>query len=184
MAYTLQEFCRDTRDHLKQGASRVVLEHVKSDMERLLQDEAFIKSCFAESAGTGLRRIYADPELGFEVLAYRWHTARRSQPHDHGDSWAIYGQAHQYTEMTEYERTDDGSDPERATLKVRSRYRLNPGQAGIYFGRELHSTATPVGACYLRITGTDLEQIPRIRIDTASGRVFVIHGRQVSPAAG
>ena len=182
MAYTLQKFCRDARNHLKSGASRTALEKVKSSMERLLKEEAFIKQQFQDDTEVGLRRTYADPELGFEVLAYRWDQARSSQPHDHGDSWAIYGQVYEYTEMTEYERTDDGSNPERATLNVKNKYRLHPGQAGIYWGRELHSTATPAGACYLRITGTDLENIPRIRIDTATGRVITIHGRQVSAA--
>ena len=180
MAYTLQEFCRDTRNHLKSGANRAALDKVKAGIERLVQDDGFIKQHFQDNVEVGLRRIYADPELGFEVLAYRWDIARSSQPHDHGNSWAIYGQVYAYTEMIEYERTDDGSDPERATLKAKSKYRLNPGRVGIYWGRELHSTATPAGACYLRITGTDLENIPRIRIDTATGRVITIHGRQVS----
>ncbi len=30
-------------------------------------------------------------------------------PHDHGASWAIYGQAVRYTDMTEWTRVDDGS---------------------------------------------------------------------------
>lgn len=184
MAYTLQEFCRDTRNHLKSGAGKAVLEKVKSGLERLLQDEAFVKQQFQDNVEVGLRRIYADPDLGFEVLAYRWDKARVSQPHDHGDSWAIYGQIVEYTEMVEYERTDDGGNPERATLRTKSKYRLNPGQAGIYWGRELHSTATPAGSCYLRVTGADLENIPRIRIDTATGRVITIRNRQTSTAGG
>ncbi len=184
MAYTLQEFCRATRSCLQSGANKAVLEKVKSGVKQLLKDEAFVKQQFQDNVEVGLRRIYADPELGFEVLAYRWDKARESQPHDHGDSWAIYGQIVEYTEMVEYDRTDDGSDPERATLKARSRYRLNPGQAGIYWGRELHSTATPVGSCYLRVTGTDLESISRIRIDTATGRVITIRNRQTSTVGG
>ncbi len=182
MAQALQEFCSDARMILKAGASRAALEKVKASLACLLTDADFIKQQFADNAAIGLRRIYTDPDLGFEVLTYRWDKARNSQPHDHGDSWAIYGQVHEYTEMTEYERTDDRSDPQRATLSAKSKYRLNPGQAGIYWGRELHSTATPVGACYVRVTGTDLENIPRIRIDTATGRVITIHGRTVSPA--
>ena len=57
--------------------------------------------------------------------------------------------------------------------------RLVVGHAGVYFGRELHSTATPPGTRYLRITGTDLDGIERLRIDVATGRVEHVHGRQL-----
>ena len=140
--------------------------------------------------GQNVRAEFAAQELGllaqsvdrFELMTYRYDQARASQPHDHGDSWAIYAQVREYTEMTEWDRVDDGSDPNRAQLKARSRYRLNPGQAGVYFGRELHSTSTPVNVRYLRITGTDLETIERLRIDAASGRIQRIFGRQTGAA--
>jgi len=55
---------------------------------------------------------------------------------------------------------------------------------GVYFGRQLHSTQTPVGTCYLRVTGTDLENIERLRIDAATGKIQRIFGRQTgAPAA-
>lgn len=181
MGYAINDFCDDTRRILRaSGATRAALQQVKACMERLLKDRHFTAAHFNDVTQVGLRRIHADPELGFEIMSYRWIEPRKSPPHDHGDSWAIYGQVHEHTDMTEYERTDDGSKPEYATLAVKSKYKLEPGQAGIYWGHELHSTETPRGACYLRITGTDLENIPRIRIDTKTGRVITIHGRQTS----
>ncbi|MGH8650341.1 MAG: hypothetical protein ACREUP_13720, partial [Burkholderiales bacterium] len=81
-------------------------------------------------------------------------------------------------------RTDDGSDPDFAKLKAGKPYRLVPGKAGAYYGRELHSTATPVNTRYLRVTGTDLENIERLRIDAATGKIQRIYGRQTgAPAA-
>jgi hypothetical protein len=180
MGYTLQDFAADTRSALKTDAGRKGLAKVRAMMERLVKDERFVSEYFHAGMNRGLCKIYTDPELGFELMTYRWDEARGSQPHDHGDSWAIYAQVSEYTDMTEYERTDDGKSRERAALKVKRQYRLNPGQAGIYFGRELHSTSTPVGARYLRITGTDLENIERLRIDAATGKIEHIHGRQVS----
>jgi len=180
MGYTLHDFAADTRSALKANAGRKGLAKVKAMMERLVKDEHFVREYFHDGMNRGLRKIYTDPDLGFELMTYRWEEARGSQPHDHGDSWAIYAQVREYTDMTEYERTDDGQDRARAALKVKSQYRLNPGQAGIYFGRELHSTSTPAGARYLRITGTDLENIERLRIDAATGKIERIHGRQVS----
>jgi hypothetical protein len=178
MAYSLEAFCRDARAILKRGATRADVERIRPLMERLVVDPGFVAEYFGENQPMGLRRIYVDPETGFEMMTYRYAEPRRSQPHDHGDSWAIYAQVAEYTEMTEWERTDEGSDPNRAQLKVKARYRLGPGQAGIYFGRELHSTATPAGTRYLRITGTDLENIERLRIDEASGRIERIRARQ------
>ena len=71
-----------------------------------------------------------------------------------------------------------------AKLKAGTPYRLNPGKAGVYYGRELHSTATPVNTRYLRVTGTDLENIERLRIDAATGKIQRIYGRQTgAPAA-
>ncbi|MBI3936310.1 MAG: hypothetical protein HY323_04980 [Betaproteobacteria bacterium] len=182
MAYSLDDFCRDAREILRTDASRSSIDKVRACFEGLLADEGFVKRCFDGRADTGLRRIYVDPEQGFEVLAYKYDKARASQPHDHGDSWAIYGQVREYTDMTEWERTDDGSDPDRATLKVKRKYRLNPGQAGIYFGRDLHSTSHPAHAWYVRVTGTDLETVERLRIDAKTGRIERVHGRQVSAA--
>lgn len=177
MAYSLQDFTRDTREILKNGASRAQVEKVKGTMERLLVDPGFVKQYFGDDQPLGLKRIHIDP-TGFEVMTYRYDEARKSNPHDHGDSWAIYGQVAEYTEMTLWERTDDGSDPDFAKLKPGKPYRLVPGKAGVYYGRELHSTATPVNTRYLRITGTDLENIERLRIDAATGKINRIHGRQ------
>ncbi len=179
MGYSLQEFCRDTTAILKSGSSKQQVEKVKAHMERLLVDPGFVKEYFNDQQPLGLHRIHVD-QLGFEVMTYRYAEARKSNPHDHGDSWAIYGQVAEYTEMTEWDRVDDGTDPEYAKLKPNPSYRLTPGKAGVYYGRQLHSTATPVGTRYLRVTGTDLENIERLRIDAATGKIQRIHGRQTS----
>jgi predicted metal-dependent enzyme (double-stranded beta helix superfamily) len=184
MGYSLKDFCRDTTEILKTGASRQHVDKVKAQMERLLVDSAFVKEYFGDDQPLGLKRIHIDPQLGFEVMTYRYTEARKSNPHDHGDSWAIYGQVAEYTEMTEWDRLDDGSNPDVARLKANPSYRLTPGKAGVYYGRQLHSTQTPVGTRYLRVTGTDLENIERLRIDAATGKVQRIFGRQTgAPAA-
>ncbi len=87
--------------------------------------------------------LYEDPELGFQILAHINDKARVSPPHDHGASWAIYGQATQYTDMIEWEREDDGADPKHAKLKPAKKYRLEPGHAGIYQDGKIHSIDYP-----------------------------------------
>jgi hypothetical protein len=181
VAYSLQDFSGDAREILKTGSSRAHVEQVKAKMERLLLDPQFKKEYFGDKQPKGLHRIYIDPQLGFEVMTYHYSEARKGQPHDHGDSWAIYGQIAEYTEMTLWDRTDDGSDPDYAKLKAKGSYRLEPGKAGVYYARELHSTATPVDTRYLRVTGTDLENIERLRIDAATGKIHRVYARGVAP---
>ena len=47
--------------------------------------------------------LYEDPELGFTILAHGYVGAKGSKPHDHGPSWAIYGQAAGETIMTDWD---------------------------------------------------------------------------------
>jgi hypothetical protein len=172
MSYDLEDFCNDTRAILGKDASPASVEQVRKNMARLVTDEAFAEKYYGDPAQVGARRIYVDPKLGFEVLAYRCPQTRTSPVHDHGDSWALYAQVKDYTEMTEWARTDDGSDPQRATLAVQKKYKLNAGEVGLYWGNQLHSTYTPEGCCYLRVTGTDLEKRPRMRIEQETGKVM------------
>lgn len=97
--------------------------------------------------------------------------ARVSPPHDHGASWAIYGQATKYTDMTEWAREDDCRDPKHAKLRPAKKYRLNPGQAGIYQDGTIHSIDYPDAARFVRVTGTDLDKIDRIKIDLNTGEI-------------
>ena len=182
MPYTLEDFCRDARNTLKAGSSRTVVEKVRPLMERLVADRQFVAEYFGPQQPEGLHKIHLEPDAGFEVMTYRYEKARKGQPHDHGDSWAIYAQVGEYTDMTEWERVDDGSDPGTAKVNAKKSYRLDPGKAGVYFGRELHSTATSPNTRYLRITGTDLENIERLRINAETGRIERIRAAQTNSA--
>ena len=75
-------------------------------------------------------------------------------------SWAIYGQATHYTDMIEWEREDNGGDPEHAKLKPVKKYRLTPGHAGIYQDGKIHSIDYPDHSRFVRVTGTNLDQHP------------------------
>ena len=177
MAYSLQDFCRDTREILKAGSSRAVVEKITPHMEKLAKDPQFVAQYFGPQQPQGLHKIHVEPAGGFEVMTYWYEKERKGQPHDHGESWAIYAQVGEYTDMVEWDRVDDGSNPDVAKVKPRKSYRLNPGQAGVYYRNELHSTATSPNTRYLRITGTDLENIERLRINAETGKIERIHSR-------
>jgi predicted metal-dependent enzyme (double-stranded beta helix superfamily) len=171
MAYELQQFISDCRSILSRDPGPNGREEVRALLERLLQNPEFIREHCSEDTPRGLRVLHEDTDLGFQILAHINDKARVSPPHDHGDSWAIYGQATHYTEMTEWEREDDGGDPHHAQLKPVKKYRLTPGHAGIYQDGKIHSIDYPDYARFIRVTGTNLDRIHRVRFDLKTGEV-------------
>ena len=103
-----------------------------------------------------------------------------SPPHDHGASGAIYGQATHYTDMIEWEREDGGADPARAKLRPVKSYRLEPGHAGIYQDGKIHSIDYPDNARFIRVTGTNLDKIERVRFDLKTGEVHRMTPQQAT----
>jgi predicted metal-dependent enzyme (double-stranded beta helix superfamily) len=171
MSYNLDQFIADCRTFLKRDPGPNGREQVRQHLERLLQNQDFLRAHCADDTPRGLKVLYEDPELGFQILAHVNDKARVSPPHDHGTSWAIYGQASRYTDMTEWARDDDGSDPKHAKLRPAKKYRLTPGHAGIYQSGAIHSIDYPDRAVFVRVTGTNLDKIKRIRIDNKTGLV-------------
>jgi hypothetical protein len=180
MAYTLDQFIDDCRKTLARDPGPAGREEVRLGLERLLTNKDFVEAYCGPDVPRGLNVLYEDPELKFQILAHINDKARVSPPHDHGESWAIYGQAALYTDMIEWEREDDGSDPRHAKLKPARKYRLNPGQAGIYQDGMIHSIDYPDQSRFVRVTGTNLDNINRIRIDLKTGEVHQMTPQQAT----
>jgi hypothetical protein len=180
MAYDLDQFIADCRSTLGRDPGPAGRETVRKNLERLLANPAFIQGYCGDDQPRGLKVLYEDPKLGFQVLAHINDKARVSPPHDHGESWAIYGQATKYTEMTEWEHEDDGRDPKHAKLKPIKTYRLEPGMAGIYQDGAIHSIDYPDYARFVRVTGTNLDKINRMRVDLKTGEVHQMTPQQAT----
>lgn len=172
--YSFEEFCRDANAALRRDPGRGGKEEIRRNLERLLQNQAFVDAVCGSDAPYGTHQIYRDPEFDFVVLAHVNKDARVSPPHDHGTSWAIYGQATAYTDMSEYRRVDGASGEGAAKLEKLTTYRLTPGKAGLYDTGAIHAIDYPAGARFVRVTGTDLEAVPRLKYDMAAGRAEVI----------
>jgi predicted metal-dependent enzyme (double-stranded beta helix superfamily) len=170
MPYQLDQFIADCRSILKRDPGPKGREEVRTKLESLLNNADFVRE-HCEEAPRGLHVLYEDGELGFQILAHINDKARTSPPHDHGASWAIYGQATHYTDMTEWEREDNGGDAKHAKLKPVKKYRLTPGHAGIYQDGKIHSIDYPDDARFVRVTGTNLDRISRVRFDLKTGEV-------------
>jgi len=180
MAYDLDAFVSDCRSVLKHDPGPKGREEVRVALERLLANKAFVEEHCGEQAPRGLKVLYEDPELGFQVLAHINDKARVSPPHDHGASWAIYGQATHHTDMTEWAREDGGAGPDTAKLKSVKKYRLLPGHAGIYQDGTIHSIDYPDHARFVRVTGTNLDKINRLRFDLETGKVHQMTPQQAT----
>jgi len=83
--------------------------------------------------------LYEDPELGFCILGHVNEGARESKPHDHGPSWAIYGQARGETIMSDWELVEPAGDAKPGRVRLVRQYSLTPGTAHVYNEGDLHS---------------------------------------------
>jgi len=180
MAYDLDQFIADCKATLAREPGPPGREKVRANLEKLLANADFVRVYAGDDQPKGVKVLYEDPTLGFQVLAHINEKAHASPPHDHGTSWAIYGQATQYTDIIEWAREDNGADSKHAKLKPAKKYRLTPGKAGIYQDGAIHSIDYPDRARFIRVTGIDLEKIDRIKIALKTGEVQSIYARQAS----
>ena len=180
MPYTLDQFTADARAALKAENNVVGREKVRQLTETLLANQDFVASAFPADAAPGKTTLYEDPDLGFVVLAHVNEKGGKSPPHDHGSSWAVYGQVTEYTDMAVWQRTDGGQGSGDASLEKVKEYRLNPGEVGKYDVGDIHSIAYPDGARFLRVTGKDLDYVERLKYDTEAGKALVIESASAS----
>jgi predicted metal-dependent enzyme (double-stranded beta helix superfamily) len=180
MTYDLNQFIADCRAILTRDPGPAGREQVRVNLERLLGNTDFVREYCGDGVPRGLKLLYEDPKLGFQILAHINEKARVSPPHDHGASWAIYGQATEHTDMVEWAREDDGKNPKHAKLKAVKKYRLTPGKAGIYQGGVIHSIDYPDNARFVRVTGTNLDTIDRIQVDLKTGEVEQMYAQKAT----
>ena len=100
MGTTLEQFAAQCHDALKSKPGTEGRKAVCGLVKDVLKDADFVAKYIPD--GTPERKVlYEDPELGFTILAHGYVGAKGSKPHDHGPSWAIYGQAAGETIMTD-----------------------------------------------------------------------------------
>jgi hypothetical protein len=162
MTYTLDAFCADTRALLKSHPLETALPRIAENLSRLLGSPAFVSATFDDDMPPGKRELHHDAELDFHVLAHVQEGGKTGKPHSHGASWAVYGNARNVTEMTEWRRVNAETD-DHAELVAGPKYTLAPGQTKAYGPDVIHSTAHPEKAWVIRVTGTDLDRLPRYR---------------------
>lgn len=160
MGYSLESFSAECHRILNQDSGPAGRQQVCDLVREVLKDEQFISTHLTDAVPER-KVLYEDPELGFCILGHVYSGAKDSNPHDHGPSWAIYGQARGETTMTDYfpvARPGEGQ-PGKAR-RVRD-YKLTPGMAYLYNEGDLHSPRRDGPTRLIRIEGKNMEKVKR-----------------------
>ena len=171
MAYTLDQFCTETRSLLQDGPPDTDrLAAIAANLTSLLRNAAFIAATFEGQEDFSKRVLHHDVDTDFYVLAHVHHGPKEGPPHSHGASWAVYGTAMGVTGMKEWKRVGDASEDAYA-LAMSDRYDLGVGDTRGYGPHAIHSTIHPAKAWVIRVTGTDLDKLPRYRFKRGRDRL-------------
>ena len=141
MAMTLDDLANELRDVLGKADAGAVADRLCSVVSRALSDAAFVARHLPDRADGEPPRavLYEDPELGFCICGHVHGGAAESGPHDHGSSWAIYGQATGETEMTDWRIVKPAEGTAAALVEPAQVYTLKPGDAHFYGVGAVHS---------------------------------------------
>ena len=164
MTYTLEQLSTDIRAALKADPGTGGKQAVCKLVSKVLRDQDFITKHLNAADCKPRKVLYEDPELGFCICGHVYDKPAIGGPHDHGPSWAIYGQATGVTEMTDWRIVEQGGG-ERPTLVAPGRtYLMQAGDAHLYDVHDVHSPRRD-GPCRLvRIEGKNLDRVKRSNI--------------------
>jgi predicted metal-dependent enzyme (double-stranded beta helix superfamily) len=161
MGQVLDQFAAECHDILKKDSGLNGLEQVCEGLKKVLVNEEFINEHLGPDTDAPRNILYEDPELGFVIVAHVHKGASGSPPHDHGSSWAIYGQVKGTTVMTEYNLVDKPTDGQPGKVKAFKSYDLTPGTAVAYDVGQFHSPKREGETRLVRIEGKNLDTIKR-----------------------
>ncbi len=168
MGYTLDQFAKDCRTALIKDPGPAGREECRRYTERACSDPEFVAKYLGPDAKDDRKTLYEDPDLRFCILAHVYRGQKNSAPHDHGPSWAVYGQVAGITEMSDWRllKKPENGAPGKVE-KVRT-YELKPGVAHLYNEGVLHSPRRESDTKLIRIEGIDLTKIKRDKFEIAA----------------
>ena len=161
MAYTLESFATAAHDILTADPGPAGRERLRALVEDVLKDEAFVTRHLGDDVPER-KILYTDPQLGFCILGHVYHNARESNPHDHGPTWAIYGQARGETLMNDWALVEKATESRPGKVRHVRSYALEPGMAHVYNEGDLHSPRRDGPTRLIRIEGTNMDRVKRL----------------------
>ena len=165
MGYTLEQLATDIRSTLKADSSAAGKKKVCDLVSKALVDQDFIAKHLTAEQCKPRKVLYEDPELGFCICGHVYSDKAVGSPHDHGGSWAIYGQAVGKTEMTEWKIVERGDGKTTPHMVVPEKvYEMRPGDAQYYAPEDVHSPNRQEPTKLIRIEGANLDHVKRSNI--------------------
>jgi len=158
MSLTFEQFAKRCSDLLKAEPSPAGRQKVCELLKEMLHDPEFVQAVVPESTIDRELR-YEDPELKFCIFAEHKSGAKVGEPHDHGPSWAIYGQAAGVTEMNEWEVVEPAVGDQLGRIREVKTYTMTPGTAYVYNEGVLHSPSRTAPTRLIRFEGINLEAL-------------------------
>jgi hypothetical protein len=166
MSYTLEQFAASCHDVLKADPGLGGRRKVCLLLAQALQDESFVSTYLSKNVSERTL-LYEDPELGFCILAHTYQGPKDSAPHDHGPSWAVYGQGDGETQMTDWQRVESAPDSTIGKVRQVRTYTLTPGMAHLYNEGDVHSPRRSGPTRLIRIEGCNMEKVRRFTYQPA-----------------
>jgi hypothetical protein len=167
MALTLQAFAAQCHEILAGENNPAGRAKVAALLADALKDPGFVDAQF-DAASPERKIVYEDPELGFCILAHAYQGAKDSPPHDHGPSWAIYGQARGETAMSDWQLLEPATPERPGKVRKTRDYKLVPGAAHVYNEGDLHSPSRAGPTRLIRIEGTNMDKVKRLKFEPAA----------------
>lgn len=167
MAYKLEQFIDDCRSALQADPGPGGREKVRKCVQRACGDAAFVAEHLGPDNDVERKILYEDADLHFCILAHVYKGPKESKPHDHGPSWAIYGQAKGTTEMTDWRCLAKPANGEPGKVEAVRTYRMEPGDAHVYQEGDLHSPSRAGETRLIRIEGMNMSNVQRDSYEAA-----------------
>ncbi len=170
MTNDLEYYANSIRHILTNNLSAVEQQQGLCDcVSEMLRDKGFISQHLTDRAeGADPREVlYEDEQTGFCICGHVYSGEAIGEPHDHGPSWAIYGQAEGCTTMTDWiiVKPAEGTNP--ILVEPKDTYVMQPGDAHYYGIGAVHSPHRDQPVKLIRIEGENLDNIKRSYIKKA-----------------
>lgn len=174
-AYMIQGFIRDAESIVRSSVSESdILRGLKPALQRLLDTPgsvpaaAFVprKDRFANNL------IYRPEDRAFSIMGGNWASGQTTPIHDHL-TWAVVGVYQGQERESIYRRTDDGSDPRRATLELVSARFNERGHVTVLSRAGIHriDNVSPQPSFSVHVYGRDIGTLERHSYDPVTGVV-------------
>jgi predicted metal-dependent enzyme (double-stranded beta helix superfamily) len=164
MGYDLDQFAAACHDILASDRGPGGRAKVCALLRDVLKDDAFVATHLGDDVPER-KILYEDPTLGFCILAHNYTGAKESAPHDHGPTWAIYGQARGETVMSDWALVEAATADKPGKVRHVRSYSLTPGAAHVYNEGDLHSPRRDGPTRLIRIEGTNMDKVRRLRYE-------------------